>query len=322
MGLISPVNVKQITKQSNYQYQPRLSTASPVKQTDILELDLQAHMDAINKKSYFPKYHVEEILLRQKQFELWRMKKDNRFAVPEGLVKFTPSSASKAKRDLFYKALRVKPDEGLQLPFNNRWTRNSTAVHEAVQRDLLYGQHLLKNPLFTVNMLETEEFGNLPAWEKVIENYKVITHKGTTFVVSGMMDGMLTHAPTGKAVGFEFKTKTNDATQVQYLNKPADSHIKQCVAYSLVFEDENGEPLLDYLITYEAVPKDKWLAGDFAVQDVKAFHIKVTERQRQNLLNRFAEVAECVATGELPPVEKSKLTFTDYRSKYEELGEL
>lgn len=171
-------------------------------------------------------------------------------------------------------------------------------------------------------MVDIEGFGQLPAWEKNIEAYKVIEHKGVKFVVSGMMDGLLTHTPTGKTVGFEFKTKTNDATQIVKMTKPSDAHIKQCVAYSLIFEDEKGDPVRDYLLTYEAVPKDKWLAGDFAMQDVRAFHIHVTDRQRNNLLNRFAEVAECVANGELPELEKSKLMFSDYKSKYIERGEM
>lgn len=319
MSLIKPVDMQKVFMNRGFE---RTAAKPMVQQTNEFELDIQKHFDSINEKSYFPKYQVEEILLRQQKFELWRMKKENRFTVPQGMVKFTPSSASKAKRDLFYKALKVQPDDNITAPFNNRWTRNSSSVHAACQRDLLYGNYLLENPLFKVNMVEKEGFGLLPAWERNIEAYKVIEHNGIKFIVSGMMDGILKHAPTGKTFGFEFKTKSNDALQVAKMTKASDSHIKQCVAYSLLFDDENGEPLRDYLITYEAVSKDNWLAGENAVQDVKAFHIHVTDRQRTNLLNRFAEVAECVENGELPPVEKSKLAFSEYKSKYEELGEL
>ena len=190
MSLIKPVDMQKVADSNEYMgvYRP-----PKIEQTDVFELDIQKHFDLINEKSYFPKYKVEEILLRQQQYELWRMEKGNRFTVPEGLVKFTPSSASKAKRDLFYKALKVKPDESTNAPFNNRWTRNSTAIHGTVQRDLLYGNHMFKEPLFTVNMVDKGEFGLLPAWEKNIEAYKIIEHKGVKFVVSGMMDGILKH---------------------------------------------------------------------------------------------------------------------------------
>lgn len=283
-----------------------------------IENAIKSHFNMINADSYFPKKEVEEILLRQKQFELWRMEKENRFRTPEGLIKFTPSSASKAKRDLFYKALKVPEDESENAPFNNRWTRNSTAIHEAVQRDLLYAPYLLDNPLFTVQMVEKEDFGVLPAWEKNIETYKEYEHKGKKFVISGMMDGILTYEKTGESIGFEFKTKTNDAWQVHNLKKPSPNHVQQCVAYSLVFETPDGKPLNDYLITYEAIPKDKWLAGASALNDLKAFHVHVSDRQKTNLLNKFAEVVGYVETGELPPLEKSKILFSPYKSRYED----
>jgi hypothetical protein len=283
-----------------------------------LENAMKLHFNMINTDSYFPIKEVEEILFRQKKYELWRMEKENRFRTPKGLIKFTPSSASKAKRDLFYKALGVPEDEAITSPYNNRWTRNSTAVHEAVQRDLLYAPYILDKPLFTVQMVEKEGFGLLPAWEKNIETYKIIEHKGKKFVVSGMMDGLLTYEKTGQTVGFEFKTKTNDAWQVHNMQKPNPSHVQQCVAYSLIFETREGEPLNDYLITYEAVPKDKWLAGASALNDIKAFHIHVTQRQKTNLLNKFAEVVDYVENGELPPIEKSKIMFSAYKSRYED----
>jgi CRISPR/Cas system-associated exonuclease Cas4 (RecB family) len=271
---------------------------------------LKLHMNMINQKSYFPKPEVEEILLRQKQYELWRM--ENRFKTPEGLVKFTPSGASKCKRELFYKALRMKQKSD-NAPFNNRWTRNSSAIHEATQNDLLYAKWLMENPLFTVNMVENENFGLLPAWEKNIETYKIYEHKGVKFVVSGMMDGLLNYEKTDKTYGFEYKTKTNDNYQVHKLKKPAPHHVSQCVSYSLIFDDENGDPLKDYILTYEAVAKDKWGSGVSALDDLKTFHVEVSERQRTNMLNKFAEVAEKVYNGELPDQERSKCLFCPFK---------
>lgn len=303
MSLVKTVDREKITKNM---------------QENELEKAIKNHFNMINANSYFPKYEPEEILLRQNQFGLWRMKKENRFRVPKGVVKFTPSSASKAKIDLFYKALRVEEDDSLNAPFNNRWTRNSTAIHDAVQRDLLYAPYLLENPLFTVNTVNKNGFGELPAWEKALESYKVHEHNGKQFVISGMMDGILTYQKDGTTVGFEYKTKTNDAWQVHNMKKPSPAHIKQCVAYSLVFETPEGEPINDYLLTYEAVPKDKWLAGATALNDIKAFHIHVTERQKKNLLDRFADVVEHVETGEIPEIEKSKIMFSPYKSRFKE----
>ena len=275
-------------------------------------VDLKTQMNLVNARSYFPKYRIEEILLRQKKYELWRMEKSNRFTVPKGLVKFTPSGASKCKRELFYKALRMEQINE-NSPFNNRWTRNSTAVHEAVQRDLLYAPALLDKPFFNIQMVDKGEFGMLPAWEKNIESYKIIEHKGIKFVVSGMMDGLLTHTESGKTYGFEFKTKSNDNYQVHKMNKPNPKHVQQCVAYSLLFETPDGKPVDDYLLSYEAVPKDKWQAGSSALEDIKIFHVHITQRQKTSLLNKFASVAEMVETGELPDKETSKCLFCPYK---------
>ncbi len=300
MSLVSAVNMKEIQHGTE------------------IENAFKTHFNKINANSFFPKYKPEEILLRQKQFELWRMEKENRFRTPKGLIKFTPSSASKAKRDLFYKALKLPEDASTNAPFNNRWTRNSTAVHETVQRDLLYAPYLMENPAFTVHMMEKEGFGMLPAWEKVVEDYKVHEHKGKKFAMAGMMDGILKHEKTGRYYGFEFKTKTNDAWQVHRMKQPSQSHIQQCVAYSLIFETPDGEPINDYLLTYEAVPKDKWLAGAGALQDIRVFHIHISDRQKTNLLNKYASVVESVETGELPPLEKSKILFSNYKSRFED----
>lgn len=288
MGLVKSVDRKEITRGIE------------------LERALKAQLNMISSRSYFPKYKVEEILYRDFAYSLYRIK--NRFTVPEGLVKFTPSSASKCKRELFYKAIRAKQDEQQNYPYNNRWTRNATAVHGAVQRDLLYSPHLLENPSFTLQSIEKEQFGRLPAWEKNIEDYKVITHNGVTFVVSGMMDGILKYEKDGSTVGFEFKTKSSDNQQVHHMRKAKAEHIQQCTAYSILFGID------EFILTYECVPKDKWVAGAAAYEDIKTFYVKVTERQRTSLLNKFAEVAAMVETGELPDKQTSKCLFCPYKT--------
>lgn len=312
MSLVKGYVPKPVKRTTNFRRTTAKPTAKPVKSMDsVLGTAMVEHLDAINKKSYFPKAEVEEILLRDKKFEIHRMK--NRFTTPDGLVKFTPSGASKCRRELFYKFARARQDEIQQAPFNNRWTRNSTAIHGATQRDLLYAPYLLKNPYFKMKMVVKEGFGLLPAWERNIETYKVIEYNGVKFVVSGMMDGLLEVIETGQTVGFEYKTKSNDSNQINKMTKPAQPHIAQVVSYSLVFEDDNGNPVDDYLITYEAVAKDKWDSGDYAVPDVKSFHVKVSQRQKTNMLKKFSEVAQMVYDGEIPERETSKCMFCPFK---------
>lgn len=287
MGLVKPIGIKENTRASE------------------LEYALKAQFDMVNASSYFAKYEVEEIILRQAQYELMRIK--NRFEVPKQYVKFTPSSASKCKRELFYKAVRAKKDKQQNYPFNNRWTRNSTSIHQAVQRDLLYSKYLLENPSFVPKMVEKEGFGLLPAWEQIIEDYKIIRHNGVEFIVSGMMDGMLQYKD-GSTVGFEFKTKTHNNMQVHKMTKAKAEHIQQCVTYSILFGID------EFVLFYESVPKDNWVAGAAALEDIKPFYIKVTDAQRKRMLNKFAEVAAMVETGELPEQQRSKCLFCPFKT--------
>lgn len=268
-----------------------------------LEKALRGQFNRLHRMNYFDDYKIESLLLEQKKLEVEYIK--NRFQTPKGYVRFSPSSADACKRGLFYKALGVPPDNELKHPYQSRWTRNSSAIHEAVQRDLLYMEKLLSKPAFTVaRMPET----GLPAWEKNLQNYKIIKHNGVEFVLYGMMDGILEYKD-GSRIGFEFKTKSTKQDRVHKLTKPSPSHIKQTVAYSLLFDID------EYLITYESVAKDEWRAGVSAYEDIKPMYHKVTEKEKLQLLDRFAEITVAVQTGEIPDMETSKCMFCKYKSK-------
>ena len=150
-----------------------------------LTSSLLDQFNQINSIDYFPIREVEEIMLNQAKYEFEKL--NYRHTYPRDIPRFSPSSADKCERELFYKNLKVERDKQTMHPFQRRWTRNSSAVHEAVQKQLLESQFKLKNPSYKVHLLEN----GLPAWEKNLEDWKVITHNGVQFVVFGMMDGIL-----------------------------------------------------------------------------------------------------------------------------------
>jgi CRISPR/Cas system-associated exonuclease Cas4 (RecB family) len=269
-----------------------------------LENALKGQFNMLHTLNYFDDYEIEKMLLKQKEYELHLIK--NRLKLPKGLVHFSPSGADKCKRELFYKAVRMRKDEQQQYPYQKRWTRNSTAVHEAVQRDILYMNKHLINPSLKIDFVETK-YGLLPAWEKNIQTFKIIEHNGVSFVLNGMMDGILNYKD-GSKVGFEFKTKSVMPDRVQKLSKPANSHKLQTVGYSLLFGMD------EFILMYESVAKDEWKAGSSAYDDLKPFYNKVTERQKKSLLDKFAEVAQMVYDGELPDKQTSKCMFCPYKS--------
>lgn len=249
---------------------------------------------------------VETILVKQKQKEIDGMY--NKPTYPRDLVKFNPSGASKTVMDLYLKAKGYK-EKTERYPYHKRWTRNSTAVHEAVQRDLLYAEKVLPNPLFTVE--RTEE--GLPAWEDNILGWVKLEHKGKQFILNGKMDGVLIHTPTGKRVGFEFKTKSNTLGQVGYykLKEPASYHVEQCVAYYLL------TGIREYVLTYEGLAKPQWNAMADAKPDLRTFPVFITDEMADKLLDKWAYVVDCVEN-DTPPEDKELGFFSGYKYLFEE----
>jgi CRISPR/Cas system-associated exonuclease Cas4 (RecB family) len=266
------------------------------------------HFDEINSINFWDDKEIETLLLQQKEYEVSMI--DKRPDYPREFAKFSPSSADSCKRELFFKNIRAERDDEEMTSWQTRWTKNSTGCHEYRQRDLLYAEKYLKKPVFTVEKIKDTSNplrDGLPSWEKQLESWKVIEHKGVTIVLTGMMDGILKYKD-GSKVGFEFKTKSNSVAQIKQLKDANPKHKKQCIAYSILFGID------EFLLTYESVAKDKWMTGINGRPDMKAFYIKVTEKQRQDLLNHWVDVAEHVENGEMPKGDNTKCIFCPFKT--------
>jgi len=299
MGLVSKTGAKTLRKQV-------------VGETDTRALELSGalykHFNALHEVDFFPKNEVESLLLKAHEYEISQIGKF--VNLPKGLARFNPSGASKCERELYYKAIKETQDEKTMYPFQRRWTRNASVVHSAVQRDLLYAEILLKNPEFMVKRLEN----GLPAWEKSLQTAKVFNHNGIRFGVVGMMDGILEYKD-GTEIGFEFKTKSTTIGAVgNYKMKDAqDSHKQQCIAYSLLFG------LDEYILMYESLAKDNWNSGAQSKLDFRTFYYKVSEQDRQALLDKWARVAKQVQEITPPDREPDKCIFCPFKTVCEEV---
>lgn len=270
---------------------------------------LYNQMNDLHSVDFYPNYEIESLLLKQKEHDLDKMKNFER--LPEGLISFSPSSASACGRGLVFKANKEEKDKVIRYPYQRRWTRNSSAVHEAVQRDLLYCEKVLKNPIFMVERLES----GLPAWEQNIKTAKVIEHNGVKFVLNGMCDGILNYTPDNSKVLFEFKTKsTTIGTVGTYkLKGVQEEHRIQAVAYSILFGVD------EVVFMYESVAKDGWTKGAEAKVDFRTFYVKITEEDRKNLLDRLSEIAKQYYNNEIPAKE-DKCFFCVYKNACERVG--
>ena len=222
----------------------------------------------------------------------------------EGLY-VSPSSASKCTRELFYKIKREDKTDTTTFPYQKRWTRNSSAVHQVVQKDILYFEEYLKDARLVI----ARDSKGMPLWEENIKKTITVTHKGEDIRVSGMMDGILQDNETGELIGFEFKTKSNSIGQLgdYKLKEPAEHHIMQCVLYSIMFK------LDTFILMYENVVKDYWSKGSEAKPDIKAFTVTVTEDMRVALLDRFHKLSLQIKSNTVPAKEQDKCLFCSYK---------
>lgn len=264
--------------------------------------------NTFHNMDYRPDKEVEQIIFQQRllEYNLVGVKTPR----PDMMI-FSPSGASKCARELYFKALGHKIVDD-KYPYHRRWTRNSTAVHEAVQKDLLYMSKVMKKPAFTVKMADN----GLPMWEENLKTFVEVRHNGAEFAVLGMMDGVLNYRD-GSEIGFEFKTKSNSIGQVgnYKMKAPAPYHLEQCTAYNILFGMD------EFVLMYEAVAKDQWNKGAEAKSDIRTFYYKVTEEARTSLLDKFADVTKAVETKQMPYKQPDKCMFCGYKDLCEGMGD-
>ena len=273
-------------------------------QDEKITIDILQHFNELHALDLPVDHDIDREILQDELLAINQGKAGVSFG--KGLVTFSPSSASKCQRELFYKASRVGKDQTAFHPYQRRWMRNGSAVHAAVQKDLLYAEKYVRNPKFLV---ERTPDGR-PAWEKNIRKVKKFIHNKTNFQIHGMMDGILLYQPTATRLGFEFKTKstTISAVGTYKMKGPQASHLEQCTAYSLLFD------LDEFLIVYESLAKDSWMKGEEAKPDMRAFHVTVTDADREALLDKFAAVATDFYGCQMPDVDMGKCIFCTYKS--------
>lgn len=276
-----------------------LKRGSEVKLSDILV----RQFDSLHKLNLFDDEEIEMFYLQNKINCL----RNNNYGYNTATnFRVSPSSADNCLRELYYKAVKAKKDkEQEHYPYQKRWTRNSTAVHEAVQKDILYFEKYLKEPRLTIAYNDK----GMPMWEENIKKNITLEYKGEFIDVTGMMDGILQDNETGELIGFEFKTKSNSVAQVgdYKLREPSEHHRIQCVLYSIMFN------LDTFILMYESVVKDYWNSGADAKPDIKAFTIKVTEEDRQMLMEKYYKASLALKSGSIPDKDVNKCLFCNYK---------
>lgn len=231
-----------------------------------------------------------------------------------GAVYFSPSSANTCPRALYEKAKKARRDKKAWPPHQRRWVALGTMVGDMLQHEMLlcerhYEKYTGKKPRFTMGMAND---GKWPAFEDFIYTQHKVEHNGETFYLMGTSDGIMIDNETGEKVGLEIKSKqqTPSKTSVRAMTAPKEDHVKQCVCYSIMYDVDK------YIIAYYNTAKKDWFMSDddyAKTPDLRLFDVDVSEEQKEDVLDYFADIARRVRENDPPLPDLTKWKFNDFK---------
>jgi hypothetical protein len=225
---------------------------------------------------------------------------------------FSPSSSKACPRELYLKAKRAKKDAFPKQPHQGRWQEIGTAIGDVMQRTVLAMERNLPGCPFR---FEKNEDGT-PVFEDFAKKNVKVEHNGQTFYLYGTTDGIMQYiTEDGEVlrVGLEIKSKqsTPAKTSRHSMREAEEGHRKQCVAYSVMY-------YVDYfIILYVNAAKKAWVLEDTdyeATPDIRAFGFEITDGDRAELLDNFAEIAKGISEDKAPKMDLSRFTFNNFKT--------
>jgi len=218
---------------------------------------------------------------------------------------FSPSSAGSCPRELYMKLRKAKKDKAMKPNHQSQWQKLGTAIGDIVQTDVLKIERYYKkltgeNPPFIPT--RTEE--GYPFWEEFAQKQMTVEHNGQVFDLIGQPDGVLVSTETGERIGLEVKSKQT-RNGVKKLTSADPKHKKQCIIYSIMYGVDS------YIITYVSAVKDNWAES---APVVKSFDVKITEEDRKQLLDYFADLVRRAKEGNPPALNVEGWTFNNFKT--------
>ena len=226
---------------------------------------------------------------------------------------FSPSAATACSRELYEKGIGSKRDIQGQPPYQKRWTQIGTAIGDMIQRDLLFIEKHMEGAKFRFLRNERGE----PMFEDFAKvNVPISLQDGTYFYLYGTPDGIMEYtADDGKKyrVGLEIKSKQTSAarTSLYSMRGPEEKHVAQCRGYSIMFDVDY------YIILYVNCAKKAWVMSDDDFEktpDIRAFGIEITQHDRNELVERLADVQRMINDRKPPMPDLTKWTFNGFKT--------
>jgi CRISPR/Cas system-associated exonuclease Cas4 (RecB family) len=213
---------------------------------------------------------------------------------------------------LYVKAKRAKKDSFPKPPYQGRWQEIGTAIGDVIQRTVLAMERKLPGCRFR---FERNEDGT-PVFEDFAKKNHEINHNGQRFYLYGTCDGIMQYInEDGEVirVGLEVKSKqsTPAKTSLYSFKEAEEGHRKQCVAYSIMYNVDY------YIILYVNTAKKAWVMSEEdyeATPDIRAFGFEITNEDRKELLDNFAEITRCINNDTPPALDLSRWTFNGFKT--------
>ncbi|MEK5109871.1 hypothetical protein MHI57_24730 [Cytobacillus sp. FSL K6-0129] len=225
---------------------------------------------------------------------------------------FSPSSSKACPRELYVKAKRAKKDSFPSQPHQGRWREIGTSIGDLIQRTVLAMERNLPGCPFRFERTED----NRPMFEDFAKKNKQVEHNGQSFYLYGTTDGIMQYVNADGEilrVGLEIKSKqtTPARTSLHSMREAEEGHRKQCVAYSIMYD-------VDYfIILYVNAAKKSWVMTEdeyAATPDIRAFGFEITDEERAELLDNFAEITRCINADIPPAIDLTRFTFNNFKT--------
>lgn len=225
---------------------------------------------------------------------------------------FSPSNSKACPRELYVKAKRAKKDSFAKPPYQGRWQEIGTAIGDIVQRTVLAMERNLPGCPFRFE----RNPDSTPMFEDFAKRNVKIERNRQTFYLYGTCDGIMEYkADNGEIIriGLEVKSKqtTPAKTSLYSFKEAEEGHRKQCVAYSIMYNVDY------YIILYINAAKKSWVMSDAdyeATPDIRAFGFEITDADRNELLDTFADITEAINTDTPPALDLSRWTFNGFKT--------
>jgi hypothetical protein len=226
---------------------------------------------------------------------------------------FSPSSSKACPRELYLKSKGAKKDAFPKQPHKGRWQEIGTAIGDVIQRTVLAMERNLPGCPFRFERTPDDR----PMFEDFAKKNQEVVHNGKRFYLYGTTDGIMRYInrETGEIIriGLEVKSKqtTPARTSLYSMKEAEEKHRKQCVAYSIMYD-------VDYfIILYVNGAKKSWDISDedyAATPDIRAFGFEITDDDRNELLDFFADIINCIDRGTPPAMDLTRFTFNNFKT--------